>query len=132
MDFDEALTTGLVKWVDDTVINRFLDEVAAQSVKPRDAQATHKLRIVYTPLNGTGLECVTRILKRIGLDDVSVVDEQRDPDGNFTTCPYPNPEDRAALELGLKLCETVQPDILLATDPDADRVGIAVLHDGCI
>ena len=130
MDFDEALTTGLVKWVDDAVIDRFLDEVAAQSVKPRDAQATHKLRIVYTPLNGTGLECVTRILKRVGLDDVSVVDEQRDPDGNFTTCPYPNPEDRAALELGLRLCETVQPDILLATDPDADRVGIAVLHDG--
>ncbi len=130
MDFDEALAVGLVKWVDDAVIDRFLDEVAAQSVKPKDAQATHKLRIVYTPLNGTGLECVTRILKRVGLDDVSVVDEQRDPDGNFTTCPYPNPEDRAALELGLKLCETVQPDILLATDPDADRVGIAVLHDG--
>lgn len=130
MDFDEALTAGLVKWVDDAVIDRFLDEVAAQSVKPRDVQATHKLRIVYTPLNGTGLECVTRILKRVGLDDVSVVDEQRDPDGNFTTCPYPNPEDRAALELGLRLCETVQPDILLATDPDADRVGIAVLHDG--
>ena len=116
--------------VDDAVVDRFLDEVAAQSVKPEDARATRKLRIVYTPLNGTGLECVTRILKRVGLDDLSVVDEQRYPDGNFTTCPYPNPEDRAALELGLELCERVRPDILLATDPDADRVGIAVLHDG--
>ena len=130
MDFEEALAAGLVQWVDDAVVDRFLDEVAAQSVKPEDARATRKLRIVYTPLNGTGLECVTRILKRVGLDDLSVVDEQRYPDGNFTTCPYPNPEDRAALELGLELCERVRPDILLATDPDADRVGIAVLHDG--
>ena len=130
MDFEEALAAGLVQWVDDAVVDRFLDEVAAQSVKPEDARATRKLRIVYTPLNGTGLECVTRILKRVGLDDLSVVDEQRYPDGNFTTCPYPNPEDRAVLELGLELCERVRPDILLATDPDADRVGIAVLHDG--
>ncbi len=130
MDFDDAIAAGLIKWVDDTVVDRFLDEVAAQSVKPKDATAIDKLKIVYTPLNGTGLECVTRILKRVGLDDVSVVDEQRDPDGDFTTCPYPNPEDRAALELGLRLCERVNPDILLATDPDADRVGIAVLHDG--
>lgn len=130
MDFDDAIAAGLIKWVDDTVVDRFLDEVAAQSVKPKDATAIDKLKIVYTPLNGTGLECVTRILKRVGLDDVSVVDEQRDPDGDFTTCPYPNPEDRAALELGLRLCESVNPDILLATDPDADRVGIAVLHDG--
>lgn len=130
MDFDDAVAADLIKWVDDTVVDRFLDEVAAQSVKPEDATAIDKLKIVYTPLNGTGLECVTRILKRVGLDDVSVVDEQRDPDGDFTTCPYPNPEDRAALELGLRLCESVNPDILLATDPDADRVGIAVLHDG--
>ena len=130
MDFEEALAAGLVQWVDDAVVDRFLDEVAAQSVKPEDARATRKLRIVYTPLNGTGFECVTRILKRVGLDDLSVVDEQRHPNGNFTTCPYPNPEDRAALELGLELCERVRPDILLATDPDADRVGIAVLHDG--
>lgn len=130
MPMHEAVEAGFFKWVDTCVVDRFLDEVAAQSVKPKDAQATNKLRIVYTPLNGTGLECVTRILQRVGLDDVSVVDEQRDPDGNFTTCPYPNPEDRAALELGLRLCERVNPDILLATDPDADRVGIAVLHDG--
>lgn len=130
MDFDDAITVGLIKWIDDAIVDRFLDEVAAQSVKPKDAADIDKLKIVYTPLNGTGLDCVTRILERVGLDDVSVVDEQRDPDGNFTTCPYPNPEDRAALELGLELCERVNPDILLATDPDADRVGIAVLHDG--
>ncbi|MEI3377893.1 MAG: phospho-sugar mutase [Coriobacteriales bacterium] len=130
VDFDEALASGLIRWVDDDVIERFLDEVAAQSVKPDGEKVKDGLRVVYTPLNGTGLECVTRILERIGLEDLSVVEEQRYPDGNFTTCPYPNPEDRAALELGLKLCERVKPDILLATDPDADRVGIAVLHDG--
>lgn len=130
MDFDEALAQGLVKWVDASVIDAFLDEVEAQSVEPRDADAPKDVRIVYTPLNGTGLECVTRILARVGIDDVTVVDEQREPDGDFTTCPYPNPEDRAALEVGLGLCEKVNPDLLLATDPDADRVGIAVLHDG--
>ena len=126
MDFEEALAAGLVQWVDDAVVDRFLDEVAAQSVKPEDARATRKLRIVYTPLNGTGLECVTRILKRVGLDDLSVVDEQGYPDGNFTTCPYPNPEIREALEVGLRYCNEVKPDLLLATDPDCDRVGIAV------
>ncbi len=130
VDFDEALASGLIRWVGDDVIERFLDEVAAQSVRPDDEKVKDGLRVVYTPLDGTGLECVTRILERIGLEDLSVVEEQRYPDGNFTTCPYPNPEDRAALELGLKLCERVKPDILLATDPDADRVGIAVLHDG--
>lgn len=130
MPMHEAVEAGLIKWVDDVVIDRFLDNVAAQSVEPQHAVVVDKLKIVYTPLNGTGLECVTRILERMGLDDVSIVDEQKNPDGNFTTCPYPNPEDRAALELGLKLCERTNPDILLATDPDADRVGIAVLHDG--
>ena len=82
--------------------------------------------MVYTPLNGTGNKPVRKILDMIGIKDVTVVPEQELPDGNFTTCPYPNPEIREALELGLKLCESVKPDLLLATDPDCDRVGIAV------
>lgn len=129
IDFEEGLASGLIEWIDDEVVDRFLDEVAAQSLKPSNEVSENKLRVVYTPLNGSGLNCVTRILARVGIDDVSIVEEQRLPDGDFTTCPYPNPEDRAALERGLELCETVKPDILLATDPDADRVGIAVLHD---
>lgn len=130
MDFDEALQAGLVRWVDDEVVDRFLDNVAAQSVEPVRSDSPDRLRVVYTPLNGTGLNCVMRTLERVGIRDVTVVAEQSEPDGNFTTCPYPNPEERAALERGLALCETTRPDLLLATDPDADRVGVAVLHEG--
>ncbi|HAM15919.1 MAG TPA: phosphoglucomutase, partial [Eggerthellaceae bacterium] len=83
------------------------------------------LKLVYTPLNGTGLECVSRILERVGISDVTVVPEQAQPDGNFPTCPYPNPEIREALQKGIDLAEEVHPDLLVATDPDADRVGIA-------
>jgi phosphoglucomutase len=84
------------------------------------------LKVVYTPLNGTGNKPVRTILSRIGISDVTVVPEQEYPDGNFTTCPFPNPEIREALAKGLELCKTVEPDLLLATDPDCDRVGIAV------
>lgn len=130
MDFDEAVTLGLIKCVDNSVVDAFLDNVEAQSVAQLTGKNVDMLRVVYTPLNGTGLNCVLRILDRIGISDVHVVEEQCNPDGNFTTCPCPNPEDRVALELALKLSESVNPDLLLATDPDADRVGIAVLHDG--
>lgn len=130
IDFDSALQDGHIIWIDDAVIDRFIDAIARQSVEPQDAKPQSKIKIVYTPLNGTGLNCVLRILKRVGIDDVTVVAEQRDPDGNFTTCPYPNPEIREALSRGLDLCATLKPDLLLATDPDADRVGIAVLHEG--
>lgn len=90
------------------------------------ASASAALKLVYTPLNGTGLECVSRILDRVGVTDVEVVPEQARPDGGFPTCPYPNPEIREALQKGIELSEQVGPDLLLATDPDADRVGIAV------
>ena len=89
------------------------------------------LKVVYTPLNGTGNKLVRKVLGKIGVNDVVVVPEQELPDGNFTTCPYPNPEIKEALAKGLELCEKEQPDLLLATDPDADRVGIAVKdYDG--
>lgn len=123
MPFDEALAQGKVAFIEEEVLDAYLDAVYEQHV---DQDSSDDLRVVYTPLNGTGLECVTRILERIGVTDVHVVEEQSQPDGNFPTCTYPNPESRAALERGIALCEEVHPDLLLATDPDADRVGIAV------
>lgn len=123
MDFDEALNQGLVSFIDEKVLDAFLDAVYEQSVYDKDPG---NLKLVYTPLNGTGLECVTKILNRIGVSDIHVVEEQAQPDGSFPTCPYPNPENRDALEKGIDLCEKVHPDLILATDPDADRVGIAV------
>ena len=125
IDFDEALKQGSIEWIAEETLDRFIDAVEACSVaKPEDAQSP--LKLVYTPLNGTGLECVTRILERVGITDITVVPEQKDPDGNFPTCPYPNPEMREALQKGIDLCEQVHPDLLLATDPDADRMGVAV------
>lgn len=124
-DFDEALAAGTIEYVEEGTLDRFIDAVASDSVASAEDVAT-PLRLVYTPLNGTGLECVSRILDRVGITDIAVVPEQAEPDGNFPTCPYPNPEIRAALEKGIELCEQVQPDLLLATDPDADRLGIAV------
>lgn len=122
MPFEDAQAVGLAAYIQEEVLDAFLDSVYDQHVE----QERSDLRVVYTPLNGTGLECVTRILERIGVTDIHVVEEQSKPDGNFPTCPYPNPEIREALECGISLCEQVHPDLLLATDPDADRVGIAV------
>lgn len=125
----EGVASGLVKWISQETVDAFLDAVQAQSLCAVDSSA-ESLRVVYTPLNGAGLECVTRILERNGITDVVTVPEQATLDGNFPTCPYPNPEIREALERGLALCDSVQPDLLLATDPDSDRVGIAVPHNG--
>ncbi len=125
--FDDAVAAGTVEWIGEDVLDRYIDAVEACSVAvPGDAANSVPLKLVYTPLNGTGLECVSRILERVGITDITVVPEQADPDGNFPTCPYPNPEIREALERGIELCEQVHPDLLLATDPDADRVGAAV------
>lgn len=130
VDFDEALKLGMIEYVDESVYETYLDKVMEQQVNPgicKDAD----LKVVYTPLNGAGNKLVRKILDRIGVTDVTVVKEQELPDGNFTTCPYPNPEIKEALAKGLELCEREQPDLLLATDPDADRVGIAVKdYDG--
>jgi phosphoglucomutase len=123
--FDEELSKGNISYIGNDVIEAFYQNVLSQGINI-DLCATSGLRVVYTPLNGTGNKPVRTILSRIGITDVTVVEEQENPDGNFTTCPYPNPEIREALELGLKKCEEVKPDLLLATDPDCDRVGIAV------
>ena len=129
-DFDEAVKSGMIEYVDESVYDTYLEKVMEQQVNPgvcNDAD----LKVVYTPLNGTGNKLVRKVLGKIGVNDVVVVPEQELPDGNFTTCPYPNPEIKEALAKGLELCEKEQPDLLLATDPDADRVGIAVKdYDG--
>ena len=123
LDFDAAMKDGKISYISDKVVDAFLADVKSQSILKGKAG---DLKVVYTPLNGSGKMCVTRILDSIGIKNVTVVPEQSEPDGNFTTCPFPNPEIREALQKGLDLCEKVKPDLLLATDPDCDRVGIAV------
>ena len=129
-DFDEAVKSGMIEYVDDSVYTEYLKNVKSRQVSCgicNDAD----LSVVYTPLNGTGNKLVRRVLNEIGVKNVSIVKEQELPDGNFTTCPYPNPEIKEALQKGLELCQQIKPDLLLATDPDADRVGIAVKdYDG--
>ena len=128
-DFAQALGQGKIQYIKQEVIDRYLDAVESQSIR-KGICADSGMKVVYTPLNGTGNMCVRAILDRIGIRDVVPVKEQELPDGNFPTCPYPNPEIREALQKGLDLCETEKPDLLLATDPDCDRVGIAVPHAG--
>ncbi len=125
MPFDKAMAEGKIEYIKQSVIDDYIAEVKKQSLHP-DVCATAGLKVVYTPLNGTGNKPVRRILKEIGINNVVVVPEQENPDGTFSTCPYPNPEIREALKLGLELCNKEKPDLLLATDPDCDRVGIAV------
>lgn len=127
MDFDAAVEQGLVKWIGDEVLDAYYDAVAAKSVNNLTPEqiANAPLKLVYTPLNGTGLIPVTKVLNKVGVTDITIVPEQRDPDGDFPTCPYPNPEIREAMQKGIDLCQEVKPDLLLATDPDADRVGVA-------
>lgn len=125
MEFDEGLKEGKISYIEQNTIDEYYKNVLAQGINT-NLVADSGLKIVYTPLNGTGNKPVRTILDKIGVKNVTVVPEQENPDGNFTTCPYPNPEIREALDLGLKLCNEVKPDLLLATDPDCDRVGIAV------
>lgn len=127
LPFDEALAAGTIEYIGEDTVSAFIADVYNESIlgKPAD-----NLKVVYTPLNGSGKMCVLRILDKIGVKDITVVPEQSEPDGNFPTCPYPNPEIREALQKGLDLCAAVKPDLLLATDPDCDRVGIAVNQNG--
>ncbi len=128
IDFEQGVADGTISYIGKDVIDSYLDNVSKQGIHT-DLVASSGLKVVYTPLNGTGNKPVRAILDKIGIKEVTVVPEQEYPNGNFTTCPFPNPEIKEALELGLKLCETVKPDLLLATDPDCDRVGIAVPSD---
>ena len=128
-DFDEAVKAGNIEFIGQDVIDSYLENVKAQQVNP-DICKDSDIKIVYTPLHGAGNKPVRAILSRIGLKDVTVVSEQELPNGNFPTAPYPNPELRQPFECALALAETLSPDLLLATDPDCDRVGIAVKSEG--
>ncbi len=125
MSFEEGMAAGFIEYVGDDCKEALYDAIKSRSVRPGIC-ATAGLKLVYSPLNGSGLVPVTRILNDIGITDITIVPEQKYPDGNFPTCPYPNPEIFEALRLGLELAEKEGADLMLATDPDADRVGIAM------
>ena len=125
MSFAEAVSRGLISFVGDDCKKAFFEAIEARQVRPGLAK-TSGLKLVYSPLNGTGLIPVTRVLKDIGITDITIVSEQEYPNGYFTTCSYPNPEIFEALEKGLELAKKDGADLMLATDPDADRVGIAM------
>ena len=127
-DFETAVENGQIEYIGDDVINDYLSCVEACRVAPEADVAS--LKVIYTPLHGSGNKPVRKILDRIGVKNVTVVPEQEKPNGNFPTAPYPNPEIRQAFECALKLADSVKPDLLLATDPDCDRVGIAVPYNG--
>ena len=125
MSFEDGMAAGLIEYVGDDCKEALYEAIKARSVRPGLCK-TAGLKLVYSPLNGSGLVPVMRILNDIGIDDITIVPEQKYPDGNFPTCPYPNPEIFEALRLGLELAEKSGADLMLATDPDADRVGIAI------
>lgn len=125
VDFQTAVEEGKVKYISDDVLTAFIEKVKSQSVLYGDEVDTN-VAIVYSPLNGSGYIPVTRTLSEMGYINITLVEEQKNPDGNFPTCPYPNPEIKEAMALGLEYCKKVEADLLLATDPDCDRVGIAV------
>ncbi len=128
-DYSEAVRDGRIQVIGPELLEDFLQHVAGEQLRPGICHEV-PLSVVYTPLNGTGNKPVREMLHRIGVSALTVVPEQEKPDGNFPTAPYPNPEIRQAFACALKLAETVKPDLLLATDPDCDRVGIAVLDSG--
>ena len=125
MPFEEGKAKGLIAYVGEDCKEALYDAIKSRSVRPGLCR-TAGLKLVYSPLNGSGLVPVTRVLHDIGITDITIVPEQEYPDGNFPTCPYPNPEIFEALRLGLELAEKSGADLMLATDPDADRVGIAI------
>lgn len=121
-DYDAAAAEGKIQIIPDECLDAFVDAVLAL----RPGNDVSKLKLVYTPLNGSGLECVKKLLAKMGVTELTVVPSQEAPDGHFPTCPYPNPEIREAMEEGLRLCGEVHPDLLIGTDPDCDRMGAAV------
>ena len=126
LPFAYFLESEEIEYISDKVVKAFL----ASIIKKRtQKELTSNLKVVYTPLHGTGLSCVSSILKYIGIDNLRLVREQAKPDGDFPTCPRPNPEEREALELGIQECEKEGADLLLATDPDSDRIGVVVRHE---
>ena len=126
MDFETGVEEGKIRYIPESVYTAFVDAVKSQSMLDESVEIDKNVAIIYSPLNGTGFKPVLRTLKESGYDNITVVREQEKPDGNFPTCPYPNPEIREAMALGIDYAKKYQADLLLATDPDCDRVGIAV------
>ncbi len=129
MDFEDALAEDMVDFIEDWVKDEFTEAVLSKALN-RELVKKSGLRVLYTPLHGTGNKPVRRVLKKLGVKELEIVKTQEKPDGSFTTCPYPNPEIRQVFEEGLKVAKDLKPDLMLATDPDCDRVGIAVLSGG--
>jgi len=121
-NFEYCLEEGSISFIDDKTMKAFLSAIIKKRTRK---ELTSDLKVVYTPLHGAGLSCITSVLKYIGLQNLTIVPEQAKPDGNFPTCPYPNPEEPKALDLGLKWCQKMDADLLLASDPDSDRIGVA-------
>lgn len=125
VEFAVGMEQGIIRYIPDQVYTAFVEAVKAQSVLYGE-EVDKNVAIVYSPLNGTGLKPVTRTLREMGYTNITVVKEQEQPDGHFPTCPYPNPEIEEAMALGMEYAKKCNADLLLATDPDCDRVGIAV------
>ena len=124
IDYNEGIRTGSITYIPESCLDDFIRAVYEQRIS--DSTDVSNLKLVYTPLNGSGLECVRRLLLKLGITHLTVVPEQELPDENFPTCPCPNPENPEAMQKGLELCNILQPDLLIATDPDCDRCGVAV------
>lgn len=129
MEFDDALAEDMVDFIEDWLLDDFYKDVLSRQVEKGICKKAD-LKVIYSPLNGTGNKPVKNILKKIGVKDLKIVLSQEKPDGNFPTCPFPNPEIKQVFEEGMKLTDEFPADIMLATDPDCDRVGIAVRHNG--
>lgn len=129
MSFNDALAEDMVDYIEDWLKDEFIEKVLECSVNS-DVVKKSGLKVLYAPLNGTGNKPVRRVLKKLGVEDLRVVKAQEKPDGNFPTCPYPNPEIRQVFEEGLKMTDEFPADLMIATDPDCDRVGIAVRDGG--
>lgn len=126
IDFSAAFADGKIQYISEAVITAYVEAVKSQGMLTGNEKIDKNVAIVYSPLNGTGLKPVLRTLKESGYTNITVVQEQEQPNGNFPTCPYPNPEIKEAMELGIEYAKKYHAELLLATDPDCDRVGIAV------
>lgn len=129
MTFEKGIEEKLIEYISEEVVEKYYASVLSQSVK-KPAESPRILNVTYTPLHGAGYIPVTTVLDRDGFKHIDIVEEQRLPDGDFTTCPYPNPEIKEAMDLGMKLMLKNKNDILVATDPDSDRAGVAVNQNG--
>ena len=129
VSFEKALKSGLAEYIGESVIRDYINAVLSESVSLPN-ELDKNIKIVYTPLNGSGRKPVIRALEESGFTNIIEVLEQAEPDGNFPTCPYPNPENSEAMHLALENAKKFKADLVLATDPDCDRVGIAIRYNG--